>query len=108
MYGGVAPVFAPRITGVLIFGFYVAVAVGLLKLYQWARIVTIFFASVSGALCFTLLFFGFRHEFRLIPFLTTVLQSVVYGYVALYLLTSNVREVFVRPVRDVSALFENT
>jgi hypothetical protein len=65
------------------------------------------FASVNGAFYGTFVF-GFWHQFGLIPFLTSLLQCVVYGYVALYLLTSSVRQVFVRPVREALALPEKT
>jgi hypothetical protein len=85
-------------------GFCIVVGIGLLKLYQWARVVTIAVAFLEfGAYGVALL-----RQSRLIPFFTVLLGFLIYGYIVAYLSTSAVRLVFVRPVRETSAFAEKT
>jgi hypothetical protein len=87
--------------------FYIVAGIGLLKLYQWARVVTIAVAFLDFAFSGTELVYGFR-QFHLIPFLTALLQFLFYGFIVAYLCTSTVRLVFVRPVRKASVFAEKT
>jgi hypothetical protein len=80
--------------------FYIVVGIGLLKLYQWARVVTIAVAFLDFGLSGVVLFYCFR-QFRLILFLTALIEFLFYGYIWMYLSTSAVRLVFVRPVRGI-------
>jgi hypothetical protein len=85
-------------------GVCIVLGIGLLKLYQWARVVTIAVAFLEfGAYGIALLW-----QSRLIPFFTVLLGFLLYGYIVAYLSTSAVRLVFVRPVRETSAFAEKT
>ena len=93
--------------GSVLCGFYIVVAIGLLKLYQWARVVTIAVAFLNFGL-FGLLGMALIRQSRLIPFFTAFLGSLFCGCIVAYLSTSAVRLVFVRPVREASAFAEKT
>jgi hypothetical protein len=94
--------------GSVLFGFYVIVGIGLLKLYPWARVVTIAIAFLDFGLYGTFLYFIVFGKFRLMPFFTDLLGSLLCFYIVAYLSTSAVRLVFVRPVRESSAFAEKT
>ena len=83
-------------------GFFIVVGIGLLKLYQWARIATIAVVSLEFGLYGTVVFSHLYHLSGVL-FLTAFLKCFLYGYVMLYMWTSSVRLVFVRPVRDIKA-----
>lgn len=94
--------------GSLICGFYIVVGIGLLQLYQWARVVTVAVAFLDFGLYGTFLYFIVYGKFRLIPFFTDLLGFLLCGYIMAYLSTSAVRLVFVRPMREASAFAEKT
>jgi hypothetical protein len=85
----------------VLFGFYVIVGIGLLKLYQWARVVTIAIAFLDFGLYGTFLYFIVYGKFRLIPFFTDLVGSLLCFYIVAYLSSSTVRLVFVRPMRGI-------
>lgn len=90
--------------GSVICGFYIVVGIGLLKLHEWARVVTIAVAFLDFG------FFGMAliRQSRLMPFFTALLGFLFCGYIVAYLFTSTVRQVFVRPARQPSAFAEKT
>ena len=90
--------------GLVSCGFYIVVGIGLLKLYQWARVVTIAVAFLN----FGLFGMALIRQSRLIPYFTALLGFLFCGLIVAYLFTSAVRLVFVRPVRRASAFAEKT
>jgi hypothetical protein len=95
----------PRGWGICVF--YIVVGIGLLKLYQWARVVTIAVAFLDFALSETALVHGFG-QFHPILVLTALIEFLFYAFIVAYLFTSTVRRVFVRPVRESSAFVKKT
>jgi hypothetical protein len=90
--------------GLVSCGIYIDVGIGLLKLYQWARVVTIAVAFLN----FGLLGMAVFRQSRLIAMFTTLLGFLFCGYIVAYLLTPVVRLVFGRPGRESSAFAEKT
>jgi hypothetical protein len=102
---GVSRLFSVREPlGLVSCGFYIVVGIGLLKLYQWVRVVTIAVAFLNFGLFGMAMF----RQSRLITMLATLLGFLLCGYIVAYLFTSAVRLVFVRPVREASAFAEKT
>jgi hypothetical protein len=85
-------------------GFCIVVGIGLLKLYQWARVVTIAIAFLEFGYYGMLL----PRQSHLIPSFTVVLAFLFYAFIVAYLFTPAIRQVFVRPVRGASAFAEKT
>jgi hypothetical protein len=91
--------------GLAFCGLYIVLGVGLLKMYQWARIATVVFAVLDVANYGFVLVRGFRY-WHLMFSLNVFSMFLLYVLIACYLLSSNTRQAFTQPVRDPSALAE--
>jgi hypothetical protein len=68
---------------------FIILGIGLMKLYQWARVATIAAATLAVGAYGMFLFYCLR-QWNLAVFLTAFLQFLLYLYILLYLSTSKV------------------
>lgn len=108
LFSGVLQLYWPPIRspwGLGISGIYIVLGIGLLKMYDWARLATIMIEILSLGYMGVDLIRDFRH-WHLVFFLFVVLVALFRGLIAGYLMSPNIRLAYTRPVRDASALPE--
>jgi hypothetical protein len=108
LFSGVLQVNWPPIRspwGLGISGIYIAVAIGLLKMHDWARLATIMMEILSLGYVGVDLVRGFHH-WRLVFFLPVFLVCLFRVLIAGYLMSHNIRLAFARQVPDASAVPE--
>lgn len=93
--------------GLIVCGLYILVGIGLLKMYQWARVVTIVSAILDAANYGFVLVRGFWY-WHLMFSINVFSMFLLYVMIVCYLLSSNTKLAFTQPVRNASASAGNT
>lgn len=88
--------------GLAFCGLFIVLGIGLLKTYQWARVVTIVFSILDVGNFGVALLMGFRYWHLMIS-LNVLSKVLFYIIIICYLLSSGIRLAFSQPVRDASA-----
>jgi hypothetical protein len=108
LFSGVLQLYWPPIRsfwGLGICCIYIVLGIGLLKMYDWARLATIMIEILNLGYVGSALVRGFRH-WNLVVFLAVFLGFLFHALIAGYLLSPNIRLAYIPPVRDASALPE--
>jgi hypothetical protein len=97
-------IYTPATWGAVIGALYIVLAVGLLNLDKWARVVTIALSMLDVGL-FGVALTRLRH-LRSLGSLIVLLVFLLYASILGYLLMPRVGRAFTRPVPDISPLAE--
>jgi hypothetical protein len=110
LFSGVLQLYWPPVRspwGLGISCIYIALAIGLLKMQDWARLATIMIEILSIGYVGVDLLRNVRY-WHLVFLLPVFLVSLFRVLVAGYLMSPNIRLAYTRPVQDVSVLAEKT
>jgi len=110
LFSGVLQIYWPPVRspwGLGISCIYIVLAIGLLKMHDWARLATIMIEALSIGSVGVDLVRGFR-QLHLVFFLAVFFVCLFRALIAGYLMSPNIRLAYTQPVQVESALAENS